>query len=239
MPTALQWRGVLTGFRGLALEVWFLERAESFYRDHLELEILERNEREITVDVGAGHVVRLREPGPIPRGGIHVHYALRTASSQYDAWWDSLAPLDPEEHEFGSAKSLYVYDEDDHCVELAGVGDSSDKLDGVFEVVLEVESLSRARSFYTDIGFEVVDVGEDRERVRLDGPIALELWTPQRGIADARGGVHCDLTFTARDPEDVLAVVSDRVTTSTALDAGHRFQDPDGHYLTILPAMGG
>lgn len=235
MTHAAQDRFVLTGFRSVALEAWYLDRAVSFYREHFGLDIVQRREGEVAFDVGAGHVLRLREPGAIPRGGVHVHYALRTTASQYDAWWDTLEGLDPEEHEFGSTKSLYVYDEDDHCVELAGVGDGEAQLAGVFEVVLEVESLSRARSFYTDIGFDVVDVGDARERIRLDGPIDLELWTPQRGIADARGGVHCDLTFTARAPDDVLEAVSERVTSSTEVDGGRRLRDPDGHYLTILP----
>lgn len=227
---------MLTGFRSFALEVWFLDRAIAFYREHLGLEVIERRTGEVAFDVGGGHDLRLREPGAVPRGGVHVHYALRTSASEYDTWWETLAPLDPVEHEFGSATSLYVYDEDDHCVELAGVTDGRDPLAGVFEVVLEVESLSRARSFYTDMGFDVVDVGGDRERVRLDGPIALELWTPQRGIADARGGVHCDLTFTANDPDAVVEAVSEQVTASNTLDTGRRIRDPDGHYLTILDA---
>lgn len=147
-----------------------------------------------------------------------------------------LSSLDPAEHEFGATRSLYVYDEDGHCVELAGVEDASQgsSLDGMFEVVLEVESLEEARRFYTDLGFEIVDEGDGRERIRLGGPIALELWTPQRGLADARGGVHCELGFTARAPAESISPVLDRVHWSGGVPGGRRIQDPDGHYLTIL-----
>lgn len=227
---------MLTGFRHLALEVWFLEPAVEFYRTHFDVQILSRGDREVMFDVGGGHQLILREPGPVPRGGLHVHYALRTPSERYDQWMQRLSSLDPAEHEFGATRSLYVYDEDGHCVELAGVEDAprSGPLDGMFEVVLEVESLERARRFYTDLGFDILDEGDARERVRLDGPIALELWTPQRGLADARGGVHCELGFTAGAPADTISPVLDRVQWSGGVPGGRRIQDPDGHYLTIL-----
>lgn len=227
---------VLTGFRHLALEVWFLEPAVEFYRTHFDIETLSWGEREAIFDIGHGHRLVLREPGPLPRGGLHVHYALRIPSERYQQWMQQLSSLEPAEHEFGSTRSLYVYDEDGHCVELAGVADAdgSYSLDGMFEVVLEVESLERARRFYTDLGFEVIDEGNGRERVRLDGPIALELWTPQRGIADARGGVHCELGFTAQDPAETISSVVERAQWSGGVPGGRRLQDPDGHYLTIL-----
>jgi len=76
-------------------------------------------------------------------------------------------------------------------------------------VVLEVEELEPARVFYRRLGFEPVDYGDERRRVRMSGgDVDLELWEPQLGLADGRGGVHVDWGITAEDP----AVAADRVT---------------------------
>lgn len=242
----MPWRhlgpGVLS-LRGLALETWFREPAERFYRTHLDAPVRDRTERSVTLDVGGGHVLQLREPGARPRGGLHVHYALAVPAARYEDWWDRLAGLEPHEHEFGSARSLYVYDPDDHCLELAGVAeDAAAPLDGVFEVVLEVLDLERAVAFWTELGFEVLDRGGARERVRLRGPVDLELWEPQRGLADARGGVHVALAAEARDPAAAVAPVADLATARERLPdeagGGVRVTDPDGHVLTVRPPAG-
>lgn len=231
---------MLSAFRSLALEVWRLPVARDFYQDQVSLPLLRETETEAVFDIGASQELILRRPGTVPRGGLHVHYAFRTSTERYQDWLSRLDSLDPEEHQFGDARSLYVYDPDDHCVEIAGDPHAPESvpLSGMFEVVLEVESLPDARAFYTDLGFEVVDEGADRERCRLEGPVALELWTPQLGLADARGGVHCDLEFTAHDPAAVHETVRNRVSKVQDHGEGVRFRDPDGHYLTIHPANG-
>jgi len=232
----------------LALEVHHLDRAAAWYETHLGVDGA-RGDHEARYGVGETTLV-LREPSTVPRGGLHVHYALATPPDRYDDWLAALRPdFDVVEFDFGGARSLYVDDPDAHSVEIgtagpddcggAGTattpaGPSDRPLTGVFEVALEVESLDRAEAFYRALGFAVVDRGDDRGRVRLDGPVALELWAPQRGIADARGGVHADLRFETADPGRAASAVSDRACGVDVLDDGtRRVRDPDGHYLTF------
>ena len=224
---------MLTALDELALEVLVLDRAASFYETHLGLDGA-RDDHEARYDVGDTTLV-LREPSTVPRGGVHVHYAFSTTPDQYDEWYERLDDdFDLVEHDFGGARSLYFDDPDGHCVEIGTAGpDSGPALTGVFEVVLEVEDLASAEALYCDLGFEVVDRGEQRRRVRLTGPVDLELWEPHRGIADARGAVHADLAFDAADPEDAVSVVADRVCSVEDVADGVRVRDRDGHYLTF------
>jgi catechol-2,3-dioxygenase len=223
----------------LALEVRHLDRATAFYEDCLGLDGA-RGEHEAVYQIGDTTLV-LREPSTVPRGGVHVHYAFSTTERAYDDWLDDLdADFDLVEHDFGGARSLYLDDPDGHCVEIGTGGEAEDgdtngdpPLTGVFEVVLEVEALASAVAFYDALGFDVVDRGEDRERVRLSGPVDLELWEPHRGIADARGAVHADLTFTASDPETAVDSIADRACDVASVERGVRVRDPDGHYLTF------
>lgn len=221
----------------LGLEVRHLERARAFYEETLDLSLMvEDGVARATV---GDTTLRLVEPGPVPRGGLHVHYAFATSPERYDDWVDRLsAGFDLEEHRFGSARSLYLDDPDGHCVEIGDVGPAGaeDSLTGIFEVVLEVEDLSRAETVYRRLGFEVVDRGDDRRRVRLAGPVDLELWEPQRGLADARGGVHVDLGFAASDPRAVGEAVGDLARSVEPTGAGVLVRDPDGHALTIQPS---
>ncbi|MFQ3318833.1 MAG: hypothetical protein ACI80F_000889, partial [Natronomonas sp.] len=62
----------------------------------------------------------------------------------------------------------------------------------------------------------------------------IELWEPHLGLADARGGVHVDVGFEAKNPERAADSVAARVTSRETLDEGVRIRDPDGHYLTLL-----
>ncbi|WP_232688567.1 VOC family protein [Halobacterium zhouii] len=231
---------MLSTLDSLALEVLFLDRAAAFYEHHLGFDGVQRG-HEIVYEVGETSLV-LREPSTVPRGGVHVHYAFSTTDDGYEEYHDRLGTdFDLIEHNFGSARSLYVDDPDGHCVEVGtGGGGDSESIDaatvpltGVFEVVLEVEDLAPAVSFYEALGFDVVDRGDDRERVRLAGPVALELWEPHRGIADARGAVHADLGFLASDPEAAADAVADRACEVTDVESGVRVCDPDGHYLTF------
>ena len=96
-----------------------------------------------------------------------------------------------------------------------------------------LSSLSRAVERYRELGFAVVDRGDDRQRVRLRGPVDLELWEPQLGIADARGGVHVDLGFETADPNAAREAVADDALAVEELADGVRITDPDGHSLTF------
>jgi catechol 2,3-dioxygenase-like lactoylglutathione lyase family enzyme len=201
-------------------------------------------------DAGTTRLV-LRRPTDTPRGGVHTHYAFATTPGAYERWWDRLADLDPVEFSFGATDSLYVFDPAGHCVEIGGFdrgGDAADgsdaaadtdptavpPLSGLFEVVLEVTDLSAAEDRYRRLGFEVVDRGEKRRRVRLSGPVDLELWEPQLGIADARGGLHVDLAFLTDDPEAAVEAGGPWPGTVASVPGGRRVVDGDGHVLTFL-----
>ena len=222
----------------LALEARDREPVVDFYRNQLDLPVDRESETETVLDAGEA-TIRIRRPNSVPRGGLHTHYAFSIPAGKYDDWWDRLSGFDPVEMEFGGAKSLYLDDPAGNCVELgqrdvaAGPG-----IDGVFEIVLEVADLERATGFYTDLGFEVVDRGDERRRVRLTtGELDLELWEPQLGIADGRGGVHVDWGLRTDDPDRVIDRVRERTRSAETVEKGIRILDPDGHYLTLMEAQ--
>ncbi len=225
---------MLTGLSWLALEVKYLDRARTFYEEELRLRVHDERNRELALAAGTTELV-LRRPADVPRGGLHTHFAFSIPDEEYEEWWGRLSEhYDLEEAQFGPARSLYLYDPDGNCVELGQQDVAGPGIDGIFEVVLEVEDLDRSRSFYADLGFETVDVGDDRKRVRLHGPMALELWEPHLGIADARGGVHVDLGFETDDPVAALDAVRDRVRSiDWERDDEVVVRDPDGHFLTF------
>ncbi|THE63282.1 fosmidomycin resistance protein [Salinadaptatus halalkaliphilus] len=227
---------MLTGLSWLALEVKYLERAREFYEETLGMSVRTRRDDPSEVVVVAGDTdLVLRRPDGFPRGGVHTHYAFSIPDDEYDEWWDRLsADYDLEEAQFGDARSLYLYDPDGNCVELGQQGVDGPGIDGLFEVVLEVEDLERSQAFYTDLGFETVNVGDDRKRVRMQGPMALELWEPHLGIADARGGVHVDMGFETSEPVQALEAVSNRIQRVDRIDDETVVvRDPDGHVLTF------
>ncbi len=231
---------MLESCRWLALEVKYLDEITPFYETHLSVSAVERSDRERVFDVGGESELRLRRPDGVPRGGLHTHYAISCPADAYDQWWDRLsADFELEEVEFGNMRSLYFYDPEGNCVEIGGrdgeSGLDEPTLSGIFEVVFEVECLPEAESFYTDLGFEIVDRGENRRRTRLTtGPFDIELWEPHLGLADARGGVHVDVGVGTNDPTAAADAVEDRLTRREPADGGVRIRDPDGHYLTLL-----
>jgi catechol-2,3-dioxygenase len=225
--------------RWLALEVKRVSPVVDFYREHLAVPVARAGDREAALDVGGDGELRLRRSDGVPRGGLHTHYALQCPPAAYDAWYDRLAAsFDLQEVEFGGMRSLYFYDPEGNCVEVAGAGEAETAeptLDGIFEVVLEVEDLPASESFYTDLGFDVVDRGEDRRRTRLTtGPFDVELWEPRIGLAEARGGVHVDVGLVADDPVTAADSVAARATRRERVDGRLRIRDPDGHYLTLF-----
>jgi catechol-2,3-dioxygenase len=223
------------GVRWLALEVKYLDRSQAFYEAFLDLDLRREHEHEVAFAVGETELV-LRAPGPVPRGGLHTHYALSIPSAEYDDWSDRLAEsFDITEHTFGDARSLYFYDPDGHCVELGQRAVSGPGIDGLFEVVLEVETLDRALEFYEPLGFEPVDYGDGRRRVRTtNGSLELELWEPQLGLADARGGVHVDFGLEVPDPQAAAESVREQALALEDIDDGVRVRGPDGHSVSLL-----
>ena len=215
------------------------------------------SESAVSYAVGETALV-LRRPTDRPRGGVHTHYAFATTPTAYAGWLRCLADLDPVEFSFGATDSLYVYDPAGHCVEIGSVdrkgaesgsestgvgrgGDTADAddtdaappLSGVFEVVLEVTDLAAAEDRYRRLGFEVVDRGDARRRVRLSGPVDLELWEPQLGIADGRGGLHVDLAFETPNPDAAVEAGAPWPRGPNPVDGGLRVVDGDGHVLTF------
>lgn len=224
---------MLSALTHIALEVRSLDRARSFYTEHFDVEPVSVSETEVVFHAGETAIV-LRRPSGVPRGGLHVHYAFATGTDAFETWEARLSSLPTTAFDFGGSRSLYVDDPDGHCVEVGTVADTdSEALAGVFEVVLEVEALEPALERYRALGFEVVDRGDDRRRVRLRGPMDLELWEPQLGIADARGAVHADLGFVASDPLAAAETVAPAADVDR-LDEGVRVREADGHVLTFF-----
>ncbi|WP_338728740.1 VOC family protein [Haladaptatus sp. DJG-WS-42] len=225
---------MFSSLRWLALEVKYLAPAVSFYREHLGLSVRGERETEVALAVGDADLI-LRAPSSVPRGGLHTHYAFSTPADEYDDWWNTLSQhFDLTEFQFGAAKSLYFYDLEGNCVEIGQATDEGAGITGIFEIVLEVEDLDRAVSFYTDLGLSIRDRGDNRRRVRLDaGPFDIELWEPQLGLADARGGVHVDIGVTAADATTKVESITDQALSVRETETGYVIRDPDGHYLTI------
>ena len=226
---------MLDGPRWLGLEVKYLDRARSFYETFLDLEPVREAESAVAFAAGETDLI-LRRPRGVPRGGLHTHYALATPFEAYDGWVDRLSErFDLVEEQFGSAKSLYFYDTEGNCVEIGQRDGDGTGITGLFEVVLEVSDLDRAESFYRALGLDVVGRGDERRRVRLTaGDFDLELWEPQLGLADGRGGVHVDLGVTANDPAAAADAVAEDARSVTTLAEGIRVTDHDGHHLTFL-----
>jgi catechol-2,3-dioxygenase len=218
----------------LALETKYLDRSQAFYEAFLDLDVRRERDDEVAFATGDAELL-LRAPGTTPRGGVHTHYAMSIPADEYDDWYDRLDErFDLVEHSFGDSRSLYFYDPDGNCVELGESPVDGPGVDGIFEVVLEVTDLDLAESFYEAVGFETVDRGDDRTRVRMStGSFAIELWESQLGIADARGGLHVDFGVSAEHPSGVADRVRDDARSVEQLDDGVRLVDRDGHSLTL------
>ncbi len=207
---------MLTRLAWLALEVKYLEQAREFYAETLGMDVRSRREREIVFAAGETDLV-CRRPESYPRGGLHTHYAFSIPYDEYDDWWDRLGETaDLTEHQFGSATSLYLYDPDGNCVELGQQRVAGPGIDGIFEVVLEVEDLDRSGTVLRRPGLRD---GRRRGRssTRSDERTggARTLGAPPRSRRRPRR-VHVDLGFEADDPARVLEAVGDRVRSVDA-----------------------
>jgi catechol 2,3-dioxygenase-like lactoylglutathione lyase family enzyme len=223
----------------LALEVTDLDTLTDFYTDQFGLVPISRTAAETVFDIGGTRLI-LRRPDSVPRGGLHVHYAFETPDREYPAWRARFP--DVPEMSFGSTKSVYPFDPDGHCPEVGGFAESGQGLTGIFEIVLEVASVADAERQYRALGFEPIDRGHERKRVRLRGPadaarpFDLELWEPQLGLADARGGVHVDFGVRVADPvEAAERAFGDEVSVHPLErpDGTVELYDIDGHHVEL------
>jgi len=136
----------------LTLEVKYPDRLTALYDAFLELDVVEERDGEAVLAAG-GTELRLRAPGPVPRGGLHTHYALTVPETEYDDWYDRLDErFDLVQHTFGDARSLYFYDPAGNCVELGERAVENNGVTGLFELVMEVEQLDAAVDFYERLG---------------------------------------------------------------------------------------
>jgi catechol 2,3-dioxygenase-like lactoylglutathione lyase family enzyme len=114
---------------------------------------------------------------------------------------------------------------------------------GVSELVLEVEDLEAAESFYSGVlGLPVVDRWPDREAiwVMAGERTRIGLWRPQVGLHGGRGGAHVHFAMHIADANYDAAVSQLRErgqeVKETAFDGAGRaayVTDPDGNVVEL------
>jgi len=116
----------VTGVSELVLEVVDLECAVVFYRDVLGFPVVAQREDRAWLMAGTQTRIGLWKPQlglARGRGGVHVHYAMHVAHSDFDASVDRLTArgYPPEVIHFdddGRGRAAYVEDPDGNVVEL-------------------------------------------------------------------------------------------------------------------------
>ncbi len=235
LSTYAESTAVISSLAWLGLAISDPERANAFYEPLLGAPA--RVDGELRYAVGAGQL-RLKPPGAHPRGGDHVHYAFSAGTSGYARAKETLGAAGPiEEHDLGVYTSVYAFDPDDHCVEVANRDAGDGAITELFEIVLEVEALARAEAWWDRFDPTLMDRGETRRRTRLDmGPFELELWEPQQGIADAAPGAHVDMGLRVDDLASARDALEDTGHARHELADGFSVRDPDGHRVALLEA---
>jgi catechol 2,3-dioxygenase-like lactoylglutathione lyase family enzyme len=114
---------------------------------------------------------------------------------------------------------------------------------GVSELVLEVEDLGAAESFYSGVlGLPVVERWPDREAiwVMAGERTRIGLWRPQVGLAGGRGGahVHFAMHIAEEDYESAVGLLRERgqEVEMIAFDGAGRAAyatDPDGNVVEL------
>lgn len=215
----------------LGLEAKTLDESREFYSEKLNLGIEDENDNEIIFRAGDTNLI-LRRPSIVPRGGVHTHFAFSTGG--YEEWFNRLKDCIEEERDFGDSKSLYFYDPLCNCVEIGGRGQNKD-LDGIFEIVLEVENLKKSIEFYKKLGMDSLNSQEKRPRERLiSNAVDLEVWEPHIGIAGGQGGLHVDMGFKVENTGKISQKIKNEALSVKNIKQGVQIKDPDGHYLTLL-----
>lgn len=115
----------VTGVNELVLEALDLDAAAHFYAEVLGLPVVSRSENRVWLMAGDRTRIGLWTPQvgiAEGRGGVHVHYAMHIAESEFDAAVERLGEhgYDPEIVEFAETESCAVYatDPDGNVVEL-------------------------------------------------------------------------------------------------------------------------
>lgn len=181
-------------------------------------------------------VLGFRSPEADPRGGRHTHFAVTINPAGYDPLLERFERHGRvTERRFGANRSMYMLDPAGHVVEFGERPAVEAAYGGIFEVVFEVTDLDRATQRYRRLGFEPVDRGEDRPRIRLRGPFDLELWEPHRGIGGGRGGAGVELGLGTPDPVAALEALGVDPSEADARGDGLAWVDPDGHRLVFVP----
>jgi len=115
----------VTGVNELVLEALDLDVAERFYAGALGLPVVARSDERVWLMAGDRTRIGLWTPQvgiARGRGGVHVHYAMHIAESDFDAAVDRLRSqgLEPEGVEFEEtdSRAAYVTDPDGNVVEL-------------------------------------------------------------------------------------------------------------------------
>ena len=116
----------VTGVNELVLEVVDLEAAERFYAEVLGFPVVDRWPGREAIWVMAGDRTRIGLWRPQVglfggRGGLHVHFAMQIADSDFDAAVERLEAkcCEVKQTEFeGAGRSAYVDDPDGNVVEL-------------------------------------------------------------------------------------------------------------------------
>ena len=219
----------------LALQSSDLGAATSFYHERLDLNLVSTSETEHEYRVGETTVL-LRTPDHPTPGGAHVHYAFTTGPDGFDYWVQRLAEdFDLTFHDFGTFQSLYCFDADEHCVEIASLGEGGTALSGIFEVVLQVRDIDDAIPWYTQLGFTPGERDPDRPRIRLtSSQLDLELWEPHRGLADALPGEYVDLGIAVADVNAIVEKLPGNGPIVESKPGTTVFEAPGGHRLTLI-----
>ena len=115
----------VTGVNELVLEALDLDAAERFYAGVLGFPVISRSDERVWLMAGDRTRIGLWTPQvgiARGRGGVHVHYAMHIAESDFDAAVGRLRDqgLDPElvEFEETDSRAAYVTDPDGNVVEL-------------------------------------------------------------------------------------------------------------------------
>ena len=116
----------VTGVSELVLEVVDLEEAERFYAGVLGLPVVERWPDREAIWVMAGERTRIGLWRPQVglaggRGGVHVHFAMHIAESDYERAVEQLRGQGQDLQELafeGAGRAAYVTDPDGNVVEL-------------------------------------------------------------------------------------------------------------------------
>ena len=117
-------------------------------------------------------------------------------------------------------------------------------VNGVSELVLEVEDLAAAEQFYAGVlGFPVVERWPDREAiwVMAGERTRIGLWRPQVGLAGGRGGrhVHYAMKIAEADFDDAVAELRGRGADVEEMRFGDSHgraayvTDPDGNVVEL------